>query len=477
MKRQGLPFVASVLLTLSAVACGGSPSPPSTGDPGGGADRINGNERLGWTQTAADSNELATIRYAAYVDNNRSELTDVSCGSPSGGGFSCSSRLPAMSAGTHTIELVSFIVDNGAVVESSRSGALRVTLSGSTAGLGAGAATSLSPSTVNRSAAAESVTTDLTTRDGVQLRLHVVTDELESPTAVAFAPDGRVFIAERRGSVRTLNGGTLSAGSGAIDDVRTTGTADGGLIGLTLDPEFDRTHLAYALYTVDGADGGLRFRVARFREVNGAFGERAVLMDDLAAAASAPTGAIGVGPDGMLYVAVDDGGDPSQAAASSSYNGKILRINRDGTTPSEQPIYASDQGSPRGFDWQPRTNALWIADQRTGSAGELEMITADAAQKSRGVARARVPLAARIGATSVAFYDADLLPAFQGDLLIAARASGQLLRLRFDRRDPSKVLSTERLLSDAASLTLVAVGTDGAVYIGTDRTLLRLAPM
>jgi glucose/arabinose dehydrogenase len=476
MKRQGLAYFASVMLTVGVAACGGSPPPPSTGDPGNsGGDRVNGNERLGWTQTAADANELATIRYAAYVDNNRSELTDVSCGSFGGNGSSCSSRLPAMSAGSHSIELVSFFVDNGTVVESSRSGALRVTMSGSTAGVGAGAATSLSPSAANRAATA-SLTTDLTTRDGLHLQLRVITDELESPTALAFAPDGRAFIAERRGSVRTLASGTLSASSDAIDDVRMAGAIDGGLIGLALDPDFDRTHLAYALYTVEGRDGGLRFRVARFREVNGAFGERAVLMDDLAAAASGPTGAIGVGPDGMLYVALDDGGDPSQAVAPTSYSGKVLRIARDGTTSSDQPVYAPDQGSPRGLDWQPQTNALWIADQKTGLAGELEMITPGGVQQARGVARARVPLAARVGATSLSFYDGDLLPAFRGDLLVAARTSGQLLRLRFDRRDQTKVLSTERLVTDTSSLALVSVGTDGAVYLATDRALLRLAP-
>jgi glucose/arabinose dehydrogenase len=476
MQRQGLAYVAGVMLTVGVAACGGTPPPPSTGDPGNsGGDRINGNERLGWTQAAAVGNELATFRYAAYVDNNRSELTDVSCGSLGANGSSCSSRLPAMSAGSHNIELVSFLDDNGTVVESSRSSALRVTMSGSTAGVGAGASTSLSSSARNR-AAAESSTTDLTTRDGLHLQMRVITDELESPTALAFAPDGRVFIAERRGFVRTLAGDTLSASSDAIDDVRMAGATDGGLIGLTLDPEFDRTHLAYALYTVEGRDGGLRFRVARFREVNGAFAERAVLMDNLAAAASGPTGAIGVGPDGMLYVAVDDGGDPSQAVAMSSYSGKILRITRDGTTAADQPVYASDQRSPRGLGWQPQTNALWIADQKTGAAGELEMITPDGTQKARGVARARVPLAARVGATSLSFYDGDLLPAFRGDLLIAARTSGQLLRLRFDPRDQTKVLSTERLISDERSLALVAVGTDGAVYLATDRALLRMAP-
>ena len=53
--------------------------------PAATGERISGNERLGWNQAAADAGELATFRYAAYVDGNRVELTDVSCGGPAGG--------------------------------------------------------------------------------------------------------------------------------------------------------------------------------------------------------------------------------------------------------------------------------------------------------------------------------------------------------------------------------------------------------
>jgi hypothetical protein len=96
---------------------------------------VAGTERFGWTQTAADNRELETFRYAAYVDGIRVELMDVSCKPPSSStssatAFECSAPLPAMSAGTHLLELAMFIVEGSAVRESPRSAPLRVTKAG-----------------------------------------------------------------------------------------------------------------------------------------------------------------------------------------------------------------------------------------------------------------------------------------------------------------------------------------------------------
>ena len=132
MKRPSWTAAAVVTALAAIPACGGSSPPPSTSGPAGGGERISGGERLGWTQSAADATELASFRYAAYVDNNRVELAAATCGA-SGGAFSCSSPMPPMNAGAHSIELVSFVVDNGVVIESARSAALHVTVTGLTA--------------------------------------------------------------------------------------------------------------------------------------------------------------------------------------------------------------------------------------------------------------------------------------------------------------------------------------------------------
>jgi hypothetical protein len=115
-------------LVLMCTACGGSaPQPPLVTPPAGG-ETITGTERIGWDQRAGDTVELASIRYAVYVDGARTELTGVTCSTTgSTVGYPCSARLPPMAPGAHTLEIASFVQD-GAVLESVRSAALQVTV-------------------------------------------------------------------------------------------------------------------------------------------------------------------------------------------------------------------------------------------------------------------------------------------------------------------------------------------------------------
>jgi hypothetical protein len=88
---------------------------------------VTGVERFGWEQPAPDAGELASFRYAMYVDNNRTEATDVSCeATATSGRFACTCQLPQMAAGSHTLQLAAFVADAGALRESARSDAVRV---------------------------------------------------------------------------------------------------------------------------------------------------------------------------------------------------------------------------------------------------------------------------------------------------------------------------------------------------------------
>jgi hypothetical protein len=121
-----LPARVIVLASIACLAlagCGGSapPTPKSS-------ETISGAERFGWDQPAVDAAELATFKYALYVDDVRSEAVDVSCTpGASAGRFACTARLPPMSAGVHNIQVAGFVVDGGAVQESARSPVVQVT--------------------------------------------------------------------------------------------------------------------------------------------------------------------------------------------------------------------------------------------------------------------------------------------------------------------------------------------------------------
>jgi hypothetical protein len=168
-----------VVLVCCAIcaACGGKK--PDSAPPG---ERISGAERIGWDQQASDATELASFRYAIYVDGARNELADVTC-APAPPTFACSARLPSLTAGPHTLELASFISDLG-TVESPKSAPLRVTF-GSLA-----FAQSYVVSGFSR------------TVDGSRVATQFITDGLNEPTDLAFAPDGRIFVAERGGRLR-----------------------------------------------------------------------------------------------------------------------------------------------------------------------------------------------------------------------------------------------------------------------------------
>ncbi len=200
---------------------------------------------------------------------------------------------------------------------------------------------------------------------------------------------------------------------------------------------------------------------------------------DRIAASPRPSALLGLGPDGRLYAAFDSGPVGGRTAALASYNGKILRLDIDGTTPSDQPsgspVFASAFQSPRGLDWHPETGTLWVVDAKSRNVEELRLVVSD---RNAGPESTRVSMSlpARTGVSALAFYRGTL-PALAGDLFVAAEEGRHLLRLRFDKRDATRLLSTERLLEDANSpIRAVATGPDGVVLVATDRALLRLGP-
>ncbi len=244
-------LVFGALATLVASAGCGRSTPPTPTPPGsGGGESITGRERIGWDQQASDTVELATFRYAIYVDGTRSVVAEVSCGATAAAaGFPCSGRLPALSAGAHTLELASF-VDDGGVLESARSSALRVTVVASTA----------PPVAVDwESGHVE------TTVDGLELRAEKVMSGFEEPIDAAFTPDGRLFIAERIGRVRIVDGDQRA------DALMLDADEDGGrdsVLSIAIDPDFERTHFVFVVQTAKSSSGAV-FRLARYRELRG----------------------------------------------------------------------------------------------------------------------------------------------------------------------------------------------------------------
>jgi glucose/arabinose dehydrogenase len=433
------------------------PDPPDT--PPGGVEQITGNERLGWEQRAATAGELAAIRYNIYVDNAPgAEVQDVQCGdTAAAGGFPCSGRLPQMGPGQHTLALTSFVDGASGRLESPRSGTLTVRV-------GQASQPSIPPAN-----------TSFTTADGVHLRALAVATGFTDPVDLAIAPDGQIFVAERAGSIRVVRDGSrLALPAIALDDV--DARAGRGLLALAIDPEYERNGHLFAAYTTESD-----LRLVRLRHADGTLGDPITLLDAIDAPLPSPAVALRSGPDGKLYLALDDGGDADASADAASYSGKVLRLNRDGTTPRDQagatPVFASGLTSPRGLGWGgDDARLMWVVENAVPASGRLIAVVSAPAPK-HGVPAMNYTLPERTGPAGLALYRGDLIPSFAGDLLIAVADRGAILRLRVDPADPAKIAASERLMEGALGpITAIAVSSGGEVYFCAGGTLYLLAP-
>lgn len=445
MEHPRLSSVARALLALVACAAAGACSrDPDRPSQGGSAEAITGRERIGWNQEADDPTQLARLRYAIYVDGARSEVGGVSCAAGSGPRlFACSGKGPDLSPGTHTLELAAFTE----AAESPRSAPFTVTVNRATSG------------TVPAEWPAG---TTETTNEGLVLDVERVAEGLLDPVDGAFAPDGRLFIAERGGRVRLVDGGQVQ-----VPDAYTPPVDEGageGLLSIAVDPDFERSHFVF-LIEVTRTGAGDVFRLARYRELAGRLAQRAVLLEAPAPRIRDAAAVLRVSPDGKLHLAI----------GAAGYPGTLLRLNLDGTMPRDQagsaPSVAQGVQRPTGLAADPGSGIVWIADQEDGQA-HLSGV-AFAGRPLKAVVRARHALTR--GGGSLAFYSGTGMPGFEKTLLVASEAGRHIERLRFSREQPERIEAADTLLQDVVGpIQVVTVAADGAIYFCAGSTLGRL---
>ena len=203
----------------------------------------------------------------------------------------------------------------------------------------------------------------------------MITSALTRPTAMAVAPDGRLFVAEQDGALRVIKNGALLPTP--FLSVQVTPTNERGLLGVTFDPNFETNRFVYIYYTA--ATTPVVNRVSRFTasqsnpDVAQAGSETFILNPIPSETGWHNGGAIHFGPDGKLYVAVGEGHHGDNAQSLTTLSGKLLRLNADGTIPTDNPFYGQTTGTNRAiwslglrnpftFDIEDATGRIFIND-------------------------------------------------------------------------------------------------------------------
>lgn len=195
---------------------------------------------------------------------------------------------------------------------------------------------------------------------------------LPSSTAMAIAPDGRIFVCLQGGELFIVkNGARLPT---PFLSLNTDSLGERGLLGVAFDPNFATNNLVYVYYTVPGSPP--HNRVSRFTangDVAVAGSEQILLELNNLSATNHNGGAIHFGPDGKLYIATGENAVTSNSQTLTNLLGKILRINSDGSIPADNPFFSTASGNNRAiwalglrnpftFAFQPGTSRMFIND-------------------------------------------------------------------------------------------------------------------
>lgn len=324
---------------------------------------------------------------------------------------------------------------------------------------------------------------------------------LQHPWGLDFLPNGEAIVTERAGRMRILlRDGRLTGPLAGVPKVAATG--QGGLLDVAVAPDFETTGLIFFSFSEPG-QGGAGTAVARARLSRDGEAARLEEVDTIFSMAR-KTGVtrhfgsrLVFAPDGTLFISTGDRGEPDRAQDMDDHAGAIIRINADGTIPSDNPspdgsgslpeIWSKGHRNPQGMTWDPVLGGLVTVEH--GDRGGDEVNHPQAGKNygwpviSYGVTYAgrRIGVGTdapgyeqplfywdpSIAPSGLASYQGEMFPEWKGDLIAGSLKFALVSRL--DRDENGNILGEERMFEGAfGRIRDINVAPDGAIWLLTD---------
>jgi aldose sugar dehydrogenase len=335
--------------------------------------------------------------------------------------------------------------------------------------------------------------------------IETVITGLENPWSVDFLPDGRLLVSERPGRLRIIENGKLSKLAKGLPKIKAE--AQGGLLDIAHDPDFANNQTIYFSYS--GPDKtGLGTEVASAKLVGNELQELKILFKALPKSGGGYHfgSRLLITKTGELFITLGERGDKSRAQDINDHAGSLIRINKDGTIPKDNPfvnkpgakpeIYTYGNRNMQGIAMHPVTGDIWTVEHGPQGGDELNLMKPGAnygwpvitygvnynsgtkigeGTEKKGMAQPIHYWVPSIATSSLLFYTGDKFPNWKGNAFVSSLVFGQLARLEMQG---DKVIKEERLINGAVGrIREVQQGLDGYIYIITDESngrLLRL---
>ncbi len=337
--------------------------------------------------------------------------------------------------------------------------------------------------------------------------VQVVAEGLNSPWSLAFLPDGRMLVTERPGKLRIVTAdGQAGEPIKGVPVVHAQG--QGGLLDVVLDPEFVENQTIYMSYAATGRNGAFTAVMRAVLENNELTDKKVIFRQDPPLDNGFHFGArLAFAPDGLLYVTLGERNqyrDKAQELDNSI--GKVVRVDRDGKIPDDNPfrgkgrandaVFSYGHRNPQGAAINPATGELWIHEHGPMGGDEINVIKpgnnygwpvvtfgreysggniGEGTEKA-GMAPPLYYWVPSIAPSGMAFLTDERAGPWRGNLFVGSLKFALLARLEIEN---GKVVHEERLLAGMNDRVRdVRAGPDGALYVLTESKgrILRLMP-
>lgn len=307
---------------------------------------------------------------------------------------------------------------------------------------------------------------------------------LEVPWSIVWTSPSRMLIAERPGRIRVFEKTLIPAPLLTVPDIA-TGDEEG-LMGLAVDPEYANNKYIYFCYAYrDGS--AIKDRVVRAIDEGDRVSGTKTLIENIPAAVFHAGCRLAFGPDNKLYITTGDATDGQIAQDVQSLGGKLLRINRDGSIPTDNPfpdspVWSYGHRNTQGIAWHPTTGGLYSTEHGPsgwdgpGGGDEINLIEkgknygwpiVSHTQHANGMVDPLTTYTPAQAPASAAFYTGDAIPQFEGLFFFGALKGESLHAIRFTADSPPAVQSDETIVTGYGRIRDVVVGPDGYVYFST----------